>query len=111
MLAIKCFEGNYIKLYNNKCHLFLSGYKHEVMWANIGQSRIWDSKEQILLRINIDMDIKFGKCILKQCKKVGRKPLCTWKNMYILEPRTSKVSYESIYRIPVFMLPSCMDAQ
>ena len=37
MLAIEWFESNYMKLSNDKCHLLLSGYKHEVM-ANIGQS-------------------------------------------------------------------------
>ena len=32
MLAIEWFESNYMRL-NDKCHLLLSGYKHEVMWA------------------------------------------------------------------------------
>ena len=44
MLAVEWFESNYAKLNNNKCHLLLSGYKHEVIWAKIGQSQIWESK-------------------------------------------------------------------
>ena len=75
MLAIEWFESNYMKLNCDKCHLLLSGYKHEVMWANIGQSQIWESKEQKLLGVIIDRDIKFDEYILTQCKKAGRK-LC-----------------------------------
>ena len=40
MLAIEWFESNYMKLNNDKCHLLLSGHKHEVMCANIVQSQI-----------------------------------------------------------------------
>ena len=36
---------------------------------------IWESKEQKLLGGIIDMDMKFGEYVLKQCKKAGRK-LC-----------------------------------
>ena len=45
MLAVEWFESNYMKLNNYKCHLLLYGYKYEVMWANIEQSQIWESKE------------------------------------------------------------------
>ena len=75
MLATEWFESNYIKLNGDKCHLLLSGYKHEVMWANIDQSQIWESKEQTLLDVIIDRDRKFDEYILIQCKKTGRK-LC-----------------------------------
>ena len=44
ILEIEWFESNYMKLNNDKCHLLLSGYNHEVMWANIGQSQTWESK-------------------------------------------------------------------
>ena len=49
VLATEWFGSNYMKLNGGKCHLCLSGYKHEVMWANIGQSQIWESKEQNVL--------------------------------------------------------------
>ena len=75
MLATEWFESTYIKLNGDKCHLLLSGYKHEVMWANIGQSQIWKSKEQKLLGVISDRDMKFDEYILIQCKKAGRK-LC-----------------------------------
>ena len=49
MLAIEWSESNYMKLNNDKCHLLLSGYKHKVMWENIGMSQIWESEEQYAL--------------------------------------------------------------
>ena len=39
-LAIEWFENNYMKLNEGKCHLLVSGFKHEVLWANIGGKRI-----------------------------------------------------------------------
>ena len=43
------------------------------MWANTGQNRISESKEQKLLIGLIDRDMKFDEYILKQCKKAGTK--------------------------------------
>ena len=59
MLAIKWLKSNFMKLNNNKCHLLLSSYKHKMVWANICQSQIWESKEQKLLGVIIDSDMKF----------------------------------------------------
>ena len=75
MLATEWFESNYMRLNDDKCHLLLPGYKHEVMWTSIGQSQIWESKEQKLLGVIIGRDMKFHEYILIQCKKAGRK-LC-----------------------------------
>ena len=38
-LAIEWFEGNYMKLNNDKCHLVLCDYKHEVMGIRYGKVR------------------------------------------------------------------------
>ena len=40
MLPICWFENNYVKLNTDKCHLTVSGYKHEQVWANIGKHLI-----------------------------------------------------------------------
>ena len=34
LLVIECFQNNNMKL--NKCHLLVFGYKHENVWAQIG---------------------------------------------------------------------------
>ena len=45
-----------MKLNEGKCHLLISGFKHEVIWANVGERKIWESKEKKLLGLNNDID-------------------------------------------------------
>ena len=73
MLAIEWFGSNYLKLNEDKSHFLLSEYKHEVMFANIGQSRIWDSEKQKLLGVTIDKHLKFEEHVLSQYRKTGQK--------------------------------------
>ena len=39
-LATEWFESNYMKLNQNKCHLLVSGYKHEKIWERICEVKI-----------------------------------------------------------------------
>ena len=43
------------------------------MFANIGESRVWEKEQQKILGVRIDKSHKFKKHILKQCKKAGKK--------------------------------------
>ena len=72
-LAIEWFECNYMKLNEDKCHFIISGYKHEIMFANIRESRIWETGQQKLLGVTIDKNLKFKEHILNQCKKAGKR--------------------------------------
>ena len=53
-LAIEWFDYNYKKLNQDKCHVIISGHKSEAIWAKIGQTKIWESKNQKLLGVMID---------------------------------------------------------
>ena len=68
-LDIRWFENNYMKLNTAKCHLIVSGYKHERVWANIGKGLIWESNDVKPLGITIDRDVKFDKHVLKLVAK------------------------------------------
>ena len=59
LLAIEWFESNYIKLNKDKCHFIISGYKHKVMFANIGESSIWEKGQEELVGVTIDKNLKF----------------------------------------------------
>ena len=74
-LAIEWFESNYMQLNQDKCHFLLSGHTHEVIFAKIGRSKIWENCTQKLLEIIIDQNLmnKFDEEILTQCEKAGRK--------------------------------------
>ena len=53
--------------------LIISGNKHESLWADIGNDRIWESNYVKLLEINIDRSLKFDFPMLKVCSKANRK--------------------------------------
>ena len=72
-LAIECFESKYMKLNQDKCHFLFSGHKYETLFANLGETKISESKQQKLLGILIDRDLKFDEYVLSQCKKAGKK--------------------------------------
>ena len=60
-------------LNQDKCHFLFSGHKYETLFVNVGETKIWESKQQKLLGILIDRDLKFDEYVLLQCKKAGKK--------------------------------------
>ena len=72
-IALCWFENNYVKLNTDKCHLIVSGYKHEHIWAKIGSDKIWESSDVKLLGVTIDKELKFDKHVSKICSKASRK--------------------------------------
>ena len=72
MLAIEWFESNYMRLNQGNCHFLLSGHNHEMVWTNIGKTKIWEIRKQKLLGIIIDRNLRFDEYVLNQCKKAGR---------------------------------------
>ena len=46
-----------MKLNEDKRHFIISGYKHEIMFANIRESRIWEKGQQKLLGVAIDKNL------------------------------------------------------
>ena len=60
LLAIECFQANYMKLNEGKFHLLISGHKQELSWPNIRRSEIWESEKQKPFGIVIDRNKPFG---------------------------------------------------
>ena len=56
-----------MKLNSDNCHLIVSGHHYEEMFINIGNNRIWESKNVELLGVTIDKDLKFDKHVNKIC--------------------------------------------
>ena len=50
-----------MKLTQTKCHLLVSGYKHECVFAKIGNDQIFESNNVKLLGITINNELKFDK--------------------------------------------------
>ena len=72
-LAVEWFENNFKKLNQGKCHLLVSGHKHETAWVKIGETKIWESNKQKLLGVVIDRNLNFDEYVFDLCKKAGRK--------------------------------------
>ena len=53
-LATEWFDCNHMKLNEDKCHLIISGHKSEAIWTKIGETKIWESKNQKLIGVKID---------------------------------------------------------
>ena len=72
-LTVCWFESNYMKLNTDTYHLIISGNKHESLWTDIGNDKIWESNNVKLLGVNIDRDLKFNWHMLNICSKANRK--------------------------------------
>ena len=67
-LAAEWFEKHFMKLSQDKCHLLVSGHKHETVCAKIGRTKIWESNKQKLLGVVIDTNLNFNGYIFNLCK-------------------------------------------
>ena len=70
-MALTWFETN--NMNSEKCHLLVSGHHSEEIFINIGNKRIWESKNFELFGIMIDKDLKFDKHVSKICSMANRK--------------------------------------
>ena len=62
-----------MKLNQDKCHLLVLGFKYENIWVNVGKTKIWESKKQKLLCVEIDRTLSFDEYIASLCRKAGKK--------------------------------------
>ena len=69
-LAAELFENNFMKLNQDKCHLLVSGHKHENIWSKIGEMKIWKSNKQKLLSVVIDRNLNFDEYVFDAKKLV-----------------------------------------
>ena len=89
LIAIEWFESNNMKLYQEKCHLLVAGYRYQMFHANIGSSTIWESLGEQLLGIYIDRNLRFNVHVSNICKKANQKlsALMRLGRFYNLEQR------------------------
>ena len=62
-LAKEWFESNYMMMNQDKGHFLLSVHKYDTLF-NLGEKRIWESKQQKLLGVHIDRNLKFDESVL-----------------------------------------------
>ena len=62
-----------MKLSEDKCHFIILGHKYELVWAKVGETKIWEEDNAKLLGINIDSKLSFNNNVSSLCVKAGRK--------------------------------------
>ena len=78
--ALDWFEYNFMKLNPEKCHLLVSGFKHEVIFAKLDGNIIWEDDTVKLLGVSIDKELKFDTHISNICSTANKK-LCALMRM------------------------------
>ena len=71
--VLNWFPNNYMKLNEEKCHVMIFGGIHDDIRVKIGTSVIKETKEQMLLGINIDNKLTFKSHVETLCKKAAQK--------------------------------------
>ena len=60
-------------LNQDKYHFLFSEHKYETLFVAVGETKIWESKQQKVLDILIIRDLKFDEYALSQCENAGKK--------------------------------------
>ena len=84
LIAIEWFECNYMKLNRGKCHLLVAGNKHEHLWVNVRESLIWESKQEKILGVTIDRNLKFEEHVKNILALASRKLTALARMSHIL---------------------------
>ena len=85
LIAIESFECNYMKLNNDKCHFIVAGNKHEHLWVNVGDSKIWETASEKILGVAIDCNLKFEEHVESTLASAGKKLTALARMSHILK--------------------------
>jgi len=84
-----------MKMNADKCHLLVSGYKHETMFANIGENKIFENRNVKLLGVTIDNELKFDSHVSELCNKANRKLSCLIRMSSYLSFHKKRIIFKS----------------
>ena len=65
-----------MELKEDKCYLLAAGHGCKHLWANIGKTWIWESKNSKLLGLTIDRNLNFDDHVLCAKKLAENYQLC-----------------------------------
>ena len=96
-IAVDWFAYNDMKLNPDKCHILTSGFKHEVMIANVENALVIEAQKVRLLGIDIDTKLSFSGHIESICKKAGKKLNALSRQCTILPLNKSKILMSAFF--------------
>ena len=98
-LVIEWFQYNYMKLNAEKCHLIVSGHKHEHTWVKLENEMIWEENNVKLLGVQIDSQLKFDNYVQNICSKAGRKLSALTKMVPYLSFNKKRILLKSFFNL------------
>ena len=98
-----------MKLNDEKCHLLISGHKHENVWTQIGNAKIWEIKSQKLLAVKIDRTSNFDEHVRSLCKKAGRKLSVLFRLSGYMNVKQKWTLMKSFFWVSVWILTISFD--
>ena len=98
-----------MKLNEDKCHHLDARNRYETLWVEIGESRIKESKNEKLLGLIIDRNLKLDDCVFVLRKNSGRKLSAFARFSSYISFEKKKNSFENVCRITIWVLPINLD--
>ena len=74
-----------MKLNSDKCHFIVAGNRHEHLWVNVGNSKIWETAPEKILGVTIDFNLKFEEYVLNILASAGKKLTALARMSHILK--------------------------
>ena len=93
--AILWFDANYMKLNQPKCHFIAPSHSPEELWIKVGQQIIWESKQERLLGLDVDKQLKFEKHVKNICQKASAKVTALSRLIRIVSMEKKKILMNS----------------
>ena len=96
-LLVEWFRDNYLTLNADKCHLLVSGYKCEAMYASVGDALLWEENSVKLLGLIIDSELTFNNYVQMICKKASQKLTAIVRLANIVSEKKRKVLLKTFF--------------
>ena len=89
--ALLWFDANYMKPNETKCHLLAPSRTPEMLWIQVGEQIIWESRQERLLGVMVDRGLTFKEHVQNLCKKTGGKVTALARLVKILSMDKKKI--------------------
>ena len=96
-ILVEWFRDNTLTLNADKCHLLVSGFKYEAMYASVGDALLWEENSVKLLGLFIDSELSFNNHVKIICKKASQKLTATLRLANILSVEKRKILLKTFF--------------
>ena len=96
-ILVEWFRDNYLTLNADKCHLLVTGYKYEAMFAKVGDALLWEENSVKLLGLFIDSDLSFHGHVKVIWKKASQKLSAIARLASVISDHKKKVLIQTFF--------------